>query len=407
MRRLMAAPAAGHIIGHVTKLVGTATAVRNGVSVILNNGDNVEKGDVVQSGSDSTLGITFIDGTVFGLSSNARMVLNEMVYDPNGSNNSSLLSLVAGTITFVAGETAKHGDMKVDTPVATMGIRGTAVLFAVHFKLPNGVLLPDGQDPPPDAVPEGQFQVLVEPDGTSGSYILFEKTTLTPYVVVDKPGLQINITSGNVTQTLTQLTPEVQKLITDVFTLKFSDSSNTKTPRSFYRFDHPADTCADPAGIGTARHPDGPGRQYVDRFVAESRHLTITDIGHIGGAPKVSLVPATGFQVSELTGKTGDTADFDSFSGKLKFNDVNLGDRPTASSKFDSFAYTDAQGNVLSLNAQQMADVAALELNLTLKPNSEQRSTPARWSGPTMTRPTPSASRTRHSTSSPPARRCN
>ncbi|THD46940.1 MAG: hypothetical protein E8A46_25175, partial [Bradyrhizobium sp.] len=135
--------AAGHIIGHVTKLVGTATAVRNGVSVILNNGDNVEKGDVVQSGSDSTLGITFIDGTVFGLSANARMVLNEMVYDPNGSNNSSLLSLVAGTITFVAGETAKHGDMKIDTPVATMGIRGTAVLFAVHFKLPNGVLLPD------------------------------------------------------------------------------------------------------------------------------------------------------------------------------------------------------------------------------------------------------------------------
>ena len=125
--------AAGHVIGHVTKLVGTATAIRNGVSIILNNGDNVEKGDVVQSGSDSTLGITFIDGTVFGLSSNARMVLNEMVYDPNGSNNSSLLSLVAGTITFVAGETAKHGDMKIDTPVATMGIRGTAVLVEIDF----------------------------------------------------------------------------------------------------------------------------------------------------------------------------------------------------------------------------------------------------------------------------------
>ncbi len=48
------------VIGHVTKLVGTATAVRNGVSIILNNGDNVEKGDVVASGSDSTLGITFM-----------------------------------------------------------------------------------------------------------------------------------------------------------------------------------------------------------------------------------------------------------------------------------------------------------------------------------------------------------
>ncbi len=222
-------PSVSHVIGHVSKLTGTATAIRNGVSIILNNGDNVEKGDVVQSGSNSTLGITFIDGTVFGLSSNARMVLNEMVYDPNGSNNSSLLSLVAGTATFVAGETAKHGDMKVDTPVATMGIRGTAVLFAVHFKLPNGVPVPDDQDPPPDARPEGEFQVVIEPDGTTGKYILFDKTTLTPFVIVDTPGLQINITSGNVTQSPSQLSPEMQKLIDDVFSLKFTDNSNTKT----------------------------------------------------------------------------------------------------------------------------------------------------------------------------------
>jgi hypothetical protein len=219
-----------HVIGHVSKLTGTATAVRNGVSIILNNGDNVEKGDVVQSGSNSTLGITFIDGTVFGLSSNARMVLNEMVYDPNGSNNSSLLSLVAGTITFVAGETAKHGDMKIDTPVATMGIRGTAVLMAIHFKIPGGGLLQLNQDPPPaDAVPEGEFQVLVEPDGTTGSYILFDKTTLTPLAVVDKAGQQINITNGILSQTTAPLSPEIQKLIDDVFSLKFTDNSNTKT----------------------------------------------------------------------------------------------------------------------------------------------------------------------------------
>ncbi len=188
------------VIGHVTKLVGTATAVRNGVSIILNQGDNVEKGDVVQSGSGSTLGITFIDGTVFGLSSNARMVLNEMVYDPNGSNNSSLLSLVAGTITFVAGETAKHGDMKIDTPVATMGIRGTAVLVEIDFDVPGQAGLPDAK-----------FQVLVEPDGTTGSYILFDKTTLTPLAVVDKAGQQINISNGTLTLSSTGLSSEDSK----------------------------------------------------------------------------------------------------------------------------------------------------------------------------------------------------
>src|SRR3954470_2331045 len=171
------ATAAGKVIGHVTKLQGTATAVRNGVSILLHMGDDVEKGDVVQSGSDSTLGVTFVDGTVFGLSSNARMVLNEMVYDPNGSNNSSLISLVAGTISFVAGETAKHGDMKVDTPVATMGIRGTAVLTQIDFDIPLAVPNPNpppspGAPPNPGAplLPNAKFHVLVEPDGTTGSY---------------------------------------------------------------------------------------------------------------------------------------------------------------------------------------------------------------------------------------------
>src|SRR3981189_2356444 len=177
---------AGKVIGHVSKLTGTATAIRNGVSIILNNGDNVEKGDVVQSGSGSTLGITFIDGTVFGLSSNAKMVLNEMVYDPNGSNNSSLISLVAGTISFVAGETAKHGDMKVDTPVATMGIRGTAVLVEIDFDVPQ------------NGAPNAKFQVLVEPDGSTGSYILFDKATLTPIATVNQAGTQVSISHGNV-----------------------------------------------------------------------------------------------------------------------------------------------------------------------------------------------------------------
>ncbi|MDB5565949.1 MAG: hypothetical protein JWP84_2515 [Tardiphaga sp.] len=159
------ATAAATVIGRVTKLTGNATAIRNGVSIQLNMGDNVQKGDVVQAGADSSLGLTFIDGTVFGLSANARMVLNEMVYDPNGSSNSSLLSLVQGTITFVAGETAKHGDMKVDTPVATMGIRGTAVLVEIGFEVPG-----QGGAPPV------KFQVLVEPGGRAGSYVLYSKT---------------------------------------------------------------------------------------------------------------------------------------------------------------------------------------------------------------------------------------
>jgi fibronectin-binding autotransporter adhesin len=346
------------VIGHVTKLAGTATAIRNGVSIILNQGDNVEKGDVVQSGSGSTLGITFIDGTVFGLSSNARMVLNEMVYDPNGSNNSSLLSLVAGTITFVAGETAKHGDMKIDTPVATMGIRGTAVLVEIDFDTA-------GQN----GLPDTKFQVLVEPDGTTGSYILFDKVTLTPFAIVDKAGTQFSFSNGNFSQSLTGLTPEVQKLITDVFAQRFSDNTNTKT------FDHHSDFSTldtlPPFKVGNITVT--PVILLVNTPAATSTSNSngpTSQIQHIDGPPSGVIVNANGqastsFQITEIPNVTGSTTS-DVVSGKVNFVDINAGDQPTVSAKFDGSTYTDSHGHTLSLNSHQLDDIKAVEVDLAV-----------------------------------------
>jgi hypothetical protein len=212
-------------------------------------GDNVNKGDVVQSGSNSSLGITFIDGTVFGLSSNARMVLNEMVYDPNGSNNSSLLSLVAGTITFVAGETAKHGEMKVDTPVATVGIRGTAVLVEIDFTVPG-----QGGAPPV------HFQVLAEPDGTTGSYVLFSKPTdgSQPVIIgtVNQSGQSYSYTPtlGLVVQAAPPLPPAAVAIIQQVFTEKFQNYTPPTPPTSDKDNPNPQ-TTQPPAGSTPASPP--------------------------------------------------------------------------------------------------------------------------------------------------------
>ena len=89
-------------------------------------GDLVYRGDIIKTGADGALGITFADGSSFNVSRNARMEVNEFVYDPKGHSNSSLLNLTKGTFTFIAGNVAHTGDMKVETPVGTMGIRGTA-----------------------------------------------------------------------------------------------------------------------------------------------------------------------------------------------------------------------------------------------------------------------------------------
>ena len=122
-------------IGKVVTATGSVTIERANAVVIQANvagpagqakvGDLVYQGDVVATGADGRVGINFTDGSSFNLSSNARMALNEFVYDPNGKSNSTLFSLTKGAFTFVAGKIATTGDMKVDTPVATMGIRGT------------------------------------------------------------------------------------------------------------------------------------------------------------------------------------------------------------------------------------------------------------------------------------------
>ena len=359
--------ASGQVIGHVTKLVGSAAAVRNGVSIILNNGDNVEKGDVVSTGGDSTLGITFIDGTVFGLSSNARMVLNEMVYDPNGSNNSSLLSLVAGTITFVAGETAKHGDMKIDTPVATMGIRGTAVLTQINFIVPAG-----GGDPQPQA----NFQVLVEPNGTTGSYILFDKITLLPIATVNQAGQVIQISGGNVSIGNALLSPEVRKLITDVFTLKFTDNNtNTKLTTNFTDTITPTNdglvikTAAGSVAIPTfvnINQQSGPPVLPGDKTTAGSR---------IPGPPEARSLDLSGnvktaFALTEQPGTTGgDTPD--QVSGRITFLDFNQGDRPTVKVNLagaPNYVYKSAgqQDVTSSLTDLQKQDIAATQIQINV-----------------------------------------
>ena len=54
------------------------------------------------------------------------MVIDHLVYDPDSSSNSALFSVVKGTFSMVGGKIADSGKMDIETPIATLGIRGTA-----------------------------------------------------------------------------------------------------------------------------------------------------------------------------------------------------------------------------------------------------------------------------------------
>jgi hypothetical protein len=141
--------------GAVTIEHANAVVIQATVSGPTKVGDPVYLGDVVQTGADGRVGINFADGTTFNLSINARMVLDEFVYEPAGNSNSTLFSLTKGTFTFVAGKVAKTGDMKIDTPVATMGIRGTTphVEISDDGSVKFSTLIEDGKKKPGVPVP--------------------------------------------------------------------------------------------------------------------------------------------------------------------------------------------------------------------------------------------------------------
>ena len=125
-------------IGQVEELSGSATVQRaDGTVEPLAEGTKVFQNDVVQTADGSTISITFVDGTIFTLASASRMVLDELIYDPASDANSGVFNLVEGSFVFIAGQVAKTGGIEVQTPSATMGIRGTTV--KVDIVTVNGV----------------------------------------------------------------------------------------------------------------------------------------------------------------------------------------------------------------------------------------------------------------------------
>ncbi|KJC41536.1 FecR domain-containing protein [Bradyrhizobium sp. LTSP857] len=112
-------------IGNVATVTGIATVIRDKNSYPLKVRDDIYLNDVVQTSSNSALGITFNDATTFNLSASAKITIDNYVYEDGGKQNSAIFDIGKGTVAFVAAAVAKTGDMKIATPTATLGIRGT------------------------------------------------------------------------------------------------------------------------------------------------------------------------------------------------------------------------------------------------------------------------------------------
>ncbi len=129
--------------GRVLAVAGSATIERDGQQLPLQMGATVESGDVLAVGDKSTLQVRFTDESVVALRANSQFRIDNYKFDKNTDTDRSLMGLLKGgmrTITGLIGK-ANQTNYRVQTPTATIGIRGT------HFTVVscnNDCTRPDG-----------------------------------------------------------------------------------------------------------------------------------------------------------------------------------------------------------------------------------------------------------------------
>ena len=116
------------------------TPIASGAERPAKSGEDVFLGDGIRTGPASGLQLLLLDRSVFTLGENTELVVDEFVYDPATGAGKLSASFAKGAFRFVSGLISDGSDeeMTVDLPVATVGVRGTAVAI---MDTPAGTLV--------------------------------------------------------------------------------------------------------------------------------------------------------------------------------------------------------------------------------------------------------------------------
>jgi hypothetical protein len=124
------APAVAQEAGHLKVVKGAVQIERAGQQVPATLGALVQAGDVVVTGADGSVGITFLDNSLLSAGPNSVLAIDRFAFDSTTHQGAFESSLKKGTLAVVSGKLAKQSPdaMKVKTPAAVLGVRGTEFL---------------------------------------------------------------------------------------------------------------------------------------------------------------------------------------------------------------------------------------------------------------------------------------
>jgi len=120
-------------IGQIKNVAGQVSLFRNNTQQPAKAGDLIEQADVLITGPNSSVGITFIDNTRFSAGPNSRIELKQFRFNPTTQEGEFFTDVQHGTLAIVSGQIAKRSPdaMKIKTPTTILGVRGT--MFAVKI----------------------------------------------------------------------------------------------------------------------------------------------------------------------------------------------------------------------------------------------------------------------------------
>ncbi|MCB9981061.1 MAG: hypothetical protein H6860_01525 [Rhodospirillales bacterium] len=91
-------------VGSVDEISGEATITHLDGSVEhITQGMPIYQGDVIETAADGAVNIAFIDETSFAVSEDARLAIDEYVYDPSTESGSQDFSVLKGMFVFTSG----------------------------------------------------------------------------------------------------------------------------------------------------------------------------------------------------------------------------------------------------------------------------------------------------------------
>ena len=123
--------------------------------------DELVQNEALRTEEESTISVKFVDGSELSVEASSEVVLSDYVFDGNASTG--LINLNDGLFHFTSNGNNDQG-VKLRTPVATIGVRGTEFLVHVDGDQVTIVDILEGQV---EAVPHGSGKPIICEEGQS------------------------------------------------------------------------------------------------------------------------------------------------------------------------------------------------------------------------------------------------